>query len=90
MSYAESPPLWQRLAATPSNSARVRTVPGTCTIRYYTTLGLIDRPAEIRGRTAFDSRRHVLPIAVIKKRPTEDRTLSDIQAELAGMTDAPG
>lgn len=73
---------------TPPDSARVRAVPDTRTIRYYTTLGLIDRPAELRGRTAFYSRRHVLQIVAIKKRQTEDRTLSDIQAELAGMTNA--
>ena len=29
---------------------RVREVPDRRTIRYYTTLGLLDRPAELRGR----------------------------------------
>ncbi|WP_254053828.1 hypothetical protein [Singulisphaera sp. GP187] len=32
---------------------RVRDVPDRRTIRYYTTLGMIDRAAEIRGRTAY-------------------------------------
>lgn len=73
---------------TPPESARVRAVPDTRTIRYYTTLGLIDRPTEMRGRTAFYSRRHVLQIVAIKKRQSEDRTLSDIQAELSGMPNA--
>ena len=34
-------------------NGRVRQVPDLRTIRYYTTLGLIDRPAEMRGRTAL-------------------------------------
>ena len=34
-------------------SGRVREVPDLRTIRYYTTLGLLDKPVEMRGRRAF-------------------------------------
>ena len=47
-------------------SGRVRDVPDERTIRYYTTLGLIDRPAEMRGRTAHYSRRHLLQSGGLK------------------------
>src|SRR5690348_15034744 len=48
-------------------SARVRDVPDVRTIRYYTTLGLIDRPAALRGRTALYGRRHLLQLVAIKR-----------------------
>src|SRR5262245_45243958 len=50
----------------PHNS-RIREVPDRRTIRYYTTLGLIDRPAEMRGRTALYGRRHLLQLVAIKR-----------------------
>lgn len=69
-------------------SGRVRDVPDRRTIRYYTTLGLIDRPAEMRGRTAFYGRRHLLQIVAIKKLQALGRSLAEIQRETAGQTDA--
>ena len=69
---------------TPAASGRVRAVPDTRTIRYYTTLGLIDRPAEMKGRTALYSNRHVLQIVAIKRLQSQDMTLSDIQQSLLG------
>ncbi|TWU56717.1 hypothetical protein Poly51_26340 [Rubripirellula tenax] len=70
----------------PAASARVRDVPDTRTIRYYTSLGLIDRPTEMRGRTAFYGSRHVLQLVAIKRLQADSLTLSDIQQRLAGMT----
>ena len=70
---------------TPAASARVRAVPDTRTIRYYTTLGLIDRPAEMRGRTAFYTDRHVLQLVAIKRLQGQNMTLSDIQSDLIGV-----
>ncbi len=69
----------------PTASARVRDVPDTRTIRYYTTLGLLDRPAEMRGRTAFYDRTHVLQLVAIKRLQAENLTLSDIQSRLTGL-----
>ncbi len=69
-------------------SGRVRDVPDRRTIRYYTTLGLVDRPAEMRGRTALYGRRHLLQIVAIKKLQAAGHPLLDVQQRLAGRTDA--
>jgi DNA-binding transcriptional MerR regulator len=68
-------------------NARVREVPDRRTIRYYTTLGLIDRPAEMRGRTAFYGRRHLLQLVAIKKLQARGRSLAEVQQALTGLTD---
>ncbi len=68
-------------------SGRVRDVPDRRTIRYYTTLGLIDRPAAMRGRTAFYGHRHLLQIVAIKKLQAQGKSLAEIQRALAGQTD---
>ncbi|MBI4816816.1 MAG: MerR family transcriptional regulator [Deltaproteobacteria bacterium] len=69
-------------------SGRIRAVPDARTIRYYGTLGLIDRPAELRGRTAYYSRRHLLQILAIKRLQASGSTLVEVQAKLAGADDA--
>src|SRR5438046_6570687 len=69
-------------------SGRVRDVPDRRTIRYYTTLGLIDRPAEMRGRTALYSRRHLLQLVAIKRLQAQGLTLADLQQQLLGQTNA--
>jgi DNA-binding transcriptional MerR regulator len=71
----------------PANG-QIRAVPDPRTIRYYSTLGLIDPPAEMRGRTALYSRRHLLQLVAIKRLQAEGLSLSEIQARLAGATDA--
>ena len=76
----------QEVAYTPASSARVRAVPDTRTIRYYTTLGLIDRPDEMRGRTAYYGPRHVLQLVAVKRLQADDLTLSDIQEQLTALT----
>src|SRR5690348_7090485 len=68
-------------------NGRVRDVPDRRTIRYYTTMGLIDRPAEMRGRTALYGRRHLLQIVAIKKLQALGRSLAVIQGALTGQTD---
>jgi DNA-binding transcriptional MerR regulator len=67
-------------------SGRVREVPDRRTIRYYTTLGLIDRPADMRGRTALYGMRHLLQLVAIKRLQTHGLSLAEIQARLVGMT----
>ncbi len=69
-------------------SGRVRSVPDRRAIRWYTTIGLVDRPASMRGRTALYDERHLLQLVAIKRRQAEGRTLAEIQTELAGATDA--
>lgn len=68
-------------------SGRVRQTPDKRTIRYYTTLGLLDRPSELRGRTAYYSRRHVLQLAAIKRLQAKGMSLVQIQAVLTGADD---
>jgi DNA-binding transcriptional MerR regulator len=67
---------------------RVREIPDLRTIRYYTTLGLIDRPLGLRGRTALYGRRHLLQLVAIKRLQASGRTLADVQRHLVGLTDA--
>jgi DNA-binding transcriptional MerR regulator len=69
-------------------NGRVRGVPDERTIRYYTTLGLLDRASEMRGRTALYGRRHLLQLVAIKKLQARGQTLAEIQRALLGQTDA--
>ena len=49
----------------PAPNDRVRELPDRRTVRYYATLGLLDRPT-IQGRTAFYGRRHLLQLATAR------------------------
>jgi DNA-binding transcriptional MerR regulator len=69
-------------------SGRVRDVPDRRTIRYYTTLGLLDRPATLRGRTGLYGRRHLLQIVAIKRLQVRGLALAEIQHRLLGLPDA--
>ncbi|MBI3830414.1 MAG: MerR family transcriptional regulator [Planctomycetes bacterium] len=73
--------------AGPANG-QVRAVPDARTVRYYTTLGLLDRPAEMRGRTAYYARRHLLQIVAIKRLQAQGLPLAAIQERLVGLTNA--
>lgn len=66
---------------------RVSAAPDVRTIRYYTTLGLIDRPS-IEGRVARYRRRHLLQLLAIKALQGLSMPLSDIQARLYSLGDA--
>ena len=69
-------------------SARVSALPDRRMLRYYTTIGLLDRPVEIRGRTAYYGRRHLLQIVAIKRLQATGASLGDIQQRLAGASTA--
>src|SRR6201995_2821093 len=71
-----------------AGNGRVRAVPDRRTVRYYTTLGLIDRPARMRGRTALYGRRHLLQLVAIKRLQARGATLAELQQQLLGLTDA--
>jgi DNA-binding transcriptional MerR regulator len=70
----------------PANG-QVRAVPDLRTIRYYTSLGLLDRPVEMRGRTALYGPRHLYQLCAIKRLQAEGKALGEVQAELAGLDD---
>ncbi len=66
-------------------SGRVTPVPDRRMLRYYTTLGLLDRP-EMRGRVAYYGRRHLLQVVAIKRLQAGGATLAQVQEALAGAT----
>src|SRR6266540_1023172 len=68
-------------------SGRVRDVPDPRAIRYYTTLGLVDRPIARHGSTVLYGPRHLLQLVAIKKLQARGLPLARIQVELAGATD---
>ncbi len=67
-------------------NGQVRAVPNERSIRYYTTLGLLDRPVEIRGRTALYGPRHLMQIVAIKRLQARGHSLAEVQAMLAGAS----
>ncbi len=77
----------QALDAAPydgQTSGRVRDVPDARTVRYYTTIGVLDRPLEMRGRTAYYGRHHLLQIVAVKRLQARGMSLVDIQKNIAG------
>src|SRR5919206_4012100 len=69
-------------------SGRVRDVPDRRAIRWYTTIGLVDRPVAHRGRTALYGPRHLLQLVAVKRLQARGLPLVAIQQELAGATDS--
>src|SRR5262245_59248242 len=69
-------------------NGRVREVPDRRTIRYYTTLGLMDRPADVHGRMALYGARHLLQVVAIKRLQARGLSLAEIQSRLVGLTDS--
>lgn len=69
-----------RIAALPApRNGQVRAIPDDRTVRYYVTLGLLDRPSAMRGRTALYGRKHAAQVVAIKRLQTMGRSLSEIQ-----------
>jgi DNA-binding transcriptional MerR regulator len=71
-----------------SANGRVTALPDQRLIRWYATIGLVDRPLASQGRSARYGPRHLLQLVAIKRRQAEGRPLADIQVELAGAPDA--
>ncbi len=69
------------------DSKRVTWSPNPRLIRYYTTLGLLDRAARFEGRTAFYSSKHLLQILAVKYLQLGGRRLEDIQGILLGLSE---
>jgi DNA-binding transcriptional MerR regulator len=68
-------------------SGRVRELPNARTIRWYTTIGLVDRPLATRGRVALYGQRHALQLAAIKKLQADGLALAEVQERLLGASD---
>jgi DNA-binding transcriptional MerR regulator len=67
--------------------ARVAAAPDARTVRYYTTLGLLDRP-HIVARQARYGQRHLLQLLAIKGLQVRALPLAAIQERLYGRSDA--
>jgi DNA-binding transcriptional MerR regulator len=65
-----------------AGDGRIRDVPDRRAIRWYQTIGLVDRPLGMRGRTALYGPRHLQQLVAIKRRQAAGRSLSQIQGEL--------
>ncbi len=77
-----------RIAALPApKNGQVRAVPDDRTIRYYATLGLLDRPSSMRGRTAVYGRRHLAQVVAIKRLQSTGRSLAEIQVVWSTLDD---
>jgi DNA-binding transcriptional MerR regulator len=68
-------------------SGRVREVPDRRTIRWYSTIGLLDRPAAMRGRTALYGRRHLLQLVAVKRLQARGQSVAQVQTALLGVDD---
>lgn len=69
-------------------NGRAREFPDLRTIRYYTTLGLLARPAAFRGRTALYGPLHLMQLVAIKRLQAQGRSLAEIQLQLVGLPEA--
>lgn len=69
----------------PNPGGRVSPVPSSRTIRYYTSLGLLDRPHYVSG-TARYTRRHLNQLLAIKALQAEYLPLPAIQKRLDGRS----
>jgi DNA-binding transcriptional MerR regulator len=65
-------------------NGRVRDLPDARAIRWYATIGLVDRPGAMRGRTALYGPRHLLQLVAVKRRQAQGRSIAQIQQELTG------
>jgi len=67
---------------------RVSPVPDLRTIRYYTSLGLVDRPVADPPRQAKYKMRHVWQLLAIKALQGAQLSLSDVQSKLYGLSES--
>ena len=71
----------------PTPGGRVSQVPTARTIRYYTSLGLVDRPVAYDGGLAQYGPRHLLQLLAIKVLQAEYLPLPEIQKQLYGRSE---
>ncbi|MCA9795108.1 MAG: MerR family transcriptional regulator [Candidatus Eremiobacteraeota bacterium] len=70
----------------PNPGGRVSQVPSARTIRYYTSLGLVDRPLGYDGGVAQYGHRHLMQLLAIKVLQAEYLPLPEIHKHLHGRT----
>jgi DNA-binding transcriptional MerR regulator len=79
----------ERIAALPApKNGQVRAVPDERTVRYYGTIGLLDRPLAMRGRTALYGPRHLAQVVAIKRLQSAGKSLAEIHELWPTLDDA--
>lgn len=71
----------------PANG-QVRALPDERTLRWYGTIGLLDKPLSWRGRTALYGERHRLQVLAVKRLQMAGWPIASIQERLLGADDA--
>jgi len=66
----------------------VREAPDARTVRYYQTLGVLDRPLRYDGRRALYGRRHLLQVLCVKLLQARGLSLAQVQQALAAASTA--
>jgi DNA-binding transcriptional MerR regulator len=84
----ELPRLVEAVSAVLSCIAGQEIAPDERTVRYYQTLGLVDRPTRYEGRIARYGFRHLLQLLCIRLLQKEGFGLQQIQTALVGASDA--
>jgi DNA-binding transcriptional MerR regulator len=64
---------------------RVRALPDARTVRYYQSIGVVDRP-DREGRDAVYGWRHLLQVVAVKRLQVRGEPLARIQAALVGVS----
>ena len=67
------------------SNGQVSALPDRRTLRYYTTIGLMDRPDTVRDRQAIYGDRHVSQAVAVKQLQATGLALAAIQQRLAGL-----
>jgi DNA-binding transcriptional MerR regulator len=76
----------ERIEALPvPPNGQVRAVPDARTVRYYATIGLLDRPVAMRGRTALYSEKHLAQVVAIKRLQHAGKSLAEIRELWSGL-----
>lgn len=79
--------LSSRLLPEDGGSRRVRWNPNPRLVRYYTTLGLLDRPKGVRGQVVHYGPRHLLQLLTVKVLQAEGFPLQEIQEKIYRQPD---
>ena len=79
--------LLSRADAGPADE-RVTAFPDARTVRYYQSLGVVDKPTRYQGRSAIYGYRHLLQVVAVKLLQTRGFSLAQIQSALAGVRNA--
>jgi DNA-binding transcriptional MerR regulator len=77
----------QALGGARVGDGRVTGVPDPRLIRWYTTIGLLDRPTIAAGRVARYGPRHLLQLVAVKRLQAQGMPLAQVQTRLAGAVD---